>query len=127
MYFTSEEHNSNLNTLLSQFNRTFGKDPQYDANYYIAAVPEIFNCFPDDLSEVGDNPLFYLMSYDEENDVLIPATAGLTGSTNRMVEFGMSLFNGHLVSLDDVLGSVASEHLIKTLVQAFYIRANKYS
>ena len=36
----------------------------------------------------------------------------LTGSTKRLVEVGLSLYNGYEIGLDDVFGSIVSDELI---------------
>ncbi len=124
MYFINEEHEKNQKRLQARFARSTG-DKQYEANIYIASVPEIFKCFPEDLGQIEDSPLSHLVEFSEVHEKLIPSHPALTGSTREMVEFGMSLFNGHPVSLDGLLGSLGDDTFFDVLVQAMKIRANK--
>lgn len=117
MYFIDDEHESNFSKLVSFFDKK-ANDPQYRANIYIASVPEIYKFLPKKEIHTGGGPLKLLTKYSEEESKLIPSHAGLTGSTRKLVEIGLSLFNGNEVSLDFNYGEETS----KAVLQAMKIR-----
>jgi hypothetical protein len=116
MYFTDEEHKHNFFELL-KMSASQTKDPQYLANFYIAAVPDIYDLF--DVENLqGNSPLMSLMYYDEKLEKQIPNHPGLTSSTRQLLEIGVSLFNGHPCDLDYSFSS----SFAKVIVQACEIR-----
>ncbi|WP_242266850.1 hypothetical protein [Bacillus cereus group sp. BfR-BA-01518] len=102
MYFVNDKHKENYNFLMRTYHLTREKavGVQYEANIYIAAYPAIYECI----------------------DINTLDAAGLTGSTRRLVEVGLSLYNGYKISLDDVFSSVLSDELIAVFFQACKIR-----
>ena len=95
---------------------------QYEANIYIAAYPAIYECIDISTLDAASGPLFMLTYWDEEEEKHHIDAAGLTGSTRRLVEVGLSLYNGYKISLDDVFSSILSEELIAVFFQACKIR-----
>lgn len=127
MYFINQEHQENFNKLMDLYNLSSGQDIQYEASIYIAAVPEVYECFKGlGTIDTGFSPLFELMKWNDEEEQHVISAPGLTGSTRRMVELGLSLYNGREISLDDVFGTVASNHLVDACLEAIKIRARKY-
>lgn len=126
MYFTNEEHKENYEKLMAHYRLRPGQDVQYESSIYICAVPELFDCFDSVESiDTGAAPAFELMEWDDEKEKHVPSAPGLTGSTRRMLEFGVSCYTGYEISMDDVLGSVVSEDLFNALIQAMRIRSRK--
>ncbi|MFC4182372.1 hypothetical protein [Saccharococcus thermophilus] len=121
MYFLNEDHKKNYWYLMNLYGLKQGEDVEYEASIYIAAYPEIFKCFVEKIStEFG--PLVYLSS--EETAVEYGHNYGaLTGTTRRLVGFGMSLYNGFPVSLADV--SMLGEEELNVLMQAIAIRSKR--
>lgn len=130
MYFMDEQHSENYDLLYDHFMIGRFKDTQWLATIYIAAVPEIFKCFNTSVKDMSQSssPLYELTDKDEEGK-LVFAAPGLTGSTARLCEVGLSLFNGYPIDLDGVFGSVAYPLLVKVFFTACAIRAdhNLYS
>lgn len=122
MYFINEKHRGNYKLLMDKYHLTPEKDVQYESNIYIAAFPEIFEAI--DLAKLEhSSPLFPLTKWDEEEGKHIFTAPGLTGSTRRMCELALSLYNGYPVSLDEIFGSVVKQELLSVLFQAMKIRA----
>lgn len=117
MYFIDDEHEANFSSLLTFYEKK-GNDPQYKANIYIASIPDIYRLI--DKNEIHSNggPVNFLTDYSEKEKKLIPNHEGLTGSTYKLVEIGLSLFNGNDVSLDFNYGEETS----KAVLQAIKIR-----
>lgn len=117
MYFIDDEHESNFSNLLSFYEKKVN-DPQYKANIYVASIPNIYNLINKNEIHSGGGPLNFLTAYSEKEKKLIPIHEGLTGSTYKLVEIGLSLFNGNEVSLDFNYG----EETNKAVLQAIKIR-----
>lgn len=117
MYFTNRQHQDNFMLLLYK-NRSRKSDKQYLVNYYVAAVPEIFDLLDLSDNETILNPLYFLMEWDDEEKCHIPSAPGLTGTTRYLLEIGLSLFNGHKCDLDYSL----SEDFAQVVIQACKIR-----
>jgi hypothetical protein len=124
MNFVDDEHEENYYRLMEKYHLTPGDDIQYESSIYIAAHPDIFIDEMVTNKEEG-SPLGKLMEWNEEEEKLEPSAPSLTGTTRRMVEVGMSLYNGYPIGLDEVLGSVVSEELQDVLFQAIKIRARR--
>jgi hypothetical protein len=80
--------------------------------------------------DTASGPLFTLTRWtgnhdDDETGKHIVSTPGLTGSTTKLVEVGLSLYNGYSIGLDEVFGSMTSNEMFKVFVQACKIRARK--
>src|SRR5690606_23142700 len=114
MYFIDDEHESNFSSLVSFFDKK-ANDPQYRANIYIASVPEIYKLLPKKEIHTGGGPLNLLTQYSEEEGKLKPSHVGLTGSTRKLVEIGLSLFNGNEVSLDFNYGDEISNSVLQAM------------
>lgn len=124
MYFASDKHKENYDFLMRTYHLTREKavGVQYEANIYIAAYPAIYECIDISRLDAASGPLFMLTYWDEEEEKHHIDAAGLTGSTRRLVEVGLSLYNGYKISLDDVFSSILSEELIAVFFQACKIR-----
>ena len=123
MYFIDGKHEENYRRLMALYDLQRGQDGQYEANIYVAAVPEIFKFIDYDAIDTDHGgPLNQLTEWDEEKDELVLASPGLTGTTTRLAEFGLSCYNGSFaVSMDDVLGSVHGDYF-NVLVETMKIR-----
>ncbi|MFA1512443.1 hypothetical protein ACDN41_24730 [Priestia aryabhattai] len=121
MYFANNEHEKNYKNLMDRYKLKRGQDVQYEASIYMAAYPEIFDCFNQEKLSIYTGPLAQLL-FDEDE---VHHRAGLTGSTRQMCELGMSCFNGYDVSLNDVFSRVISERLLEVIFQTLRIRAIK--
>ena len=88
---------------MGMYELTRGEDVQYESNIYIAAYPEIFKCLDINMIKTSSGPLFMVTKWDEEEGKHVVSAAALTGSTKRLVEVGLSLYNGYEIGLDDVL------------------------
>lgn len=119
MYFIDDEHESNFSNLVSFYEKK-GNDPQYRANIYIASVPEIFKLLPKKEIHTDGGPLNLLARYSEEENKLKPSHAGLTGSTRKLVEIGLSLFSGNEVSLDFNYGDEISNSVLQAMKIRFF-------
>jgi hypothetical protein len=124
MYFIDKKHEENYWDLMNHYHIFRGKDVQYEASIYVAAVPGIYEHI--EWSKLDSNsPLFALMEWSDEEEKHVPSHPALTGATRRMVEFGLSLYNGYTVSVDEVFGSVSKEEWVNALFQAMYIRIRR--
>lgn len=121
MYFANNEHLENYKWLMQLYALSPGKDLEYEANIYIAAYPEIFKCFRKDHIDLGCGPLADI--FDDERG---HNAAALTGSTIRMVDLGMSLYNDYQVSVAEIICAVNDEKLFDVCIEAIRIRAGKY-
>ena len=117
MYFIDDEHEANFSSLVTFFERR-GNDPQYRANLYITSIPDIYRLFNKSEIHPEGGPLSLLTEYSEKEKKLVPSHEGLTGSTRKLVEIGLSLFNGNEVSLDFSYG----EETNNAALQAIQIR-----
>ncbi|MFE7064525.1 hypothetical protein ACFVAD_20530 [Sutcliffiella sp. NPDC057660] len=122
MYFVNEVHQENYERLMHRYRLTPGKDIQYESSIYIAAYPEIYT---EKMYEEDNSPLYAHMRWNEEKEMHIVSSPELTGSTRRMVEVGLSLYNGYPVELDDVFGSITNMELQDVVFQAMKIRARR--
>lgn len=118
MYFIDQEHEGNFNELGFLYGVYKVEDPQYLANIYIAAVPEIFKLLNINSSMLSNGPLVSLMKYSDEEEALVPVHPGLTGSSTWLLAIGMSLYNGHQCSLDNR----PSSEYFRAVIQAMSIR-----
>jgi hypothetical protein len=126
-FFMNEAHKENFLKLMELYKRQHGKDPQYEATFYVAAVPDIYILLGKlNNIDTSRSPLYELMVYFEDQARYVPVADGLTGSTTQMVKFALSLYNDYEVGLDDVLGSVTSKEYLDVLIQAFKIRAKYF-
>lgn len=126
MYFSDEEHKDNYYALMGLYGYLPNEDVQYEASIYIAAYPEIYKAFDLDLlkdqkKEIGSiSPLFFLKNDDYNAG---HETGALTGTTYALVEAGLSLYNGYLIGLDDLFGSIGSSHEgLSVFIEACNIR-----
>ncbi|HDR7414561.1 hypothetical protein ACQVWH_10490 [Bacillus toyonensis] len=124
MYFVNDKHKENYDFLMRTYYLTREKAVgiQYEANIYIAAYPSIYECIDINTLKTSSGPLFMLTYWDDEQEKHRIDASGLTGSTRRLVEVGLSLYNGYKISLDDVFSSILSEELIAVFFQACKIR-----
>lgn len=106
MYFLNGEHESNFEKLTWQYcDGEWLSNVQYAANCYIAAVPDIYDLL-DDANESSGGPLTRLVNYEDKEDgstEMVVSSPGLTGTTKKLLEIGMSLYNGYPVDLDYTL------------------------
>lgn len=114
MYFIDDKHEAIFSNLLSYYDEK-GNDPQYRANIYIASIPEIFKLTERNQYYQGEAPLLLLSKYSEEKNKLIAYHEGLTGSTRKLVEIGLSLLNGNEVSLDFTYGEETSQAVLQAM------------
>lgn len=125
-YFIDDEHKNNFFFLMKQYGFKVGEDGQHEAAIYVSSIRDIFKLITKEELEktVYDriSPLYSLAKWDEDEDTHVFVHPGLTGSTRRMSQFGLSLYNGYPVALDEVFGSVSSKALIEVLLQAIKIR-----
>lgn len=126
MFFVDENHRINYEWMMAKMQLMPKKDVQYEANIYIAAIPIIYRYLDENSFEPYESPLHQLGKWSDEEKEWDFSHPALTGSATRMCEFGASLFNGYFISLDDVLGTIASDELRQALIQAFKIRAKMY-
>ncbi|MCM3444737.1 hypothetical protein [Metabacillus halosaccharovorans] len=77
---------------------TNGEDVLYESNIYIAAYPGIFKCLNINMIETSSGPLFMVTKWNEEEGRHVVSAAALTGSTKRLVEVGLSLYNGYEIN-----------------------------
>ncbi|NRD80041.1 hypothetical protein HPT25_22140 [Bacillus sp. BRMEA1] len=126
MFFSNMEHQNNYNLLMSKYRLKSGEDTQYESNIYMCSYPPIFDCI-EDLSDIDYSfgPLFYFTVWDDEEETHVVSAPGLTGSTRRMVELGLSCYNGFPIGLDDLFSSIASEELKEVVFTTMKIRARK--
>lgn len=122
MYFTNDKHKINYETLMDIYKLKKGENVQYESTIYVAAIPEIFNCFDIKTLDTWSSPLFSLMRWDDKQEKFIIASPALTGSTSRLVEFALSCYNGHSIDLNDILSSVVNDTLFQVLVETMKIR-----
>lgn len=119
MYFVDEGHENNFYELLEVYSSK-SRDMQYLSTIYVATHPDIYGLLGEVDTEMS--PLFNLATWDDGKEKFVFTAGGLTGATTRMCEFALSLYNGYLVSLDDVFGSVTEPELVEVLLQAIKIR-----
>lgn len=81
--------------------------------------------FDINMIKTSSGPLFMVTKWDEEEGKHVVSAAALTGSTKRLVEVGLSLYNGYEIGLDDVFGSIVSDELIDIFFQSCKIRARR--
>jgi hypothetical protein len=117
MYFINKQHQENFLSFLYKNNHK-KSDKQYLVNYYVAAVPEIFELIDLSDSENVTNPIYSLMDWDEEKGDHSPSSPGLTGTTRTLLEIGASLYNGFKCDLDQSFG----EEFSQVVIQACKIR-----
>ncbi len=125
-YFINEEHKNNFEHLLAHYNLRSNGDFQFVPSIYIASVPEIFYLLPSKENLDSTSPLFALTEWSEDEEEHVFVHSGLTSTTQQMCEFGLSLFNGRLIGLDEVFGSVKSEEYVRALIQAIRMRTRVY-
>ncbi|PFW72155.1 hypothetical protein COL23_25735 [Priestia aryabhattai] len=121
-YFIDDEHKKNYEALMAQFDLQMFEDCQYESSIFIAAIPILHDLLPKSIS-TETSPLFELMEWDENEGKHLPSHPGLTGTSRRLLEVGLSLYNGYPIGLDDVLASVISQEYIEAIFQAIKIRA----
>lgn len=129
MFFSNTEHEVNFKKLKEIYRMKRGEhilnDVQYLSNIYIAAYPKIYDCINLKTLDVGIGPLYNLMEWDDEKQTHVISAAGLTGSTRRLLEAGLSLYNDYPIGLDDVISSLTSDEMFNVFIQACKIRAVK--
>ncbi|CAM3664793.1 hypothetical protein EDM52_24060 [Brevibacillus invocatus] len=125
MYFADEDHEHNYLSLMKKYNLRANQDVQYEAAIYISAHPAIYKAFNNHALKNNYGPLSWYLLESDEAERRGHNRGALTGSTHRLVEAGLSLFGGYQVNLDDIIGSIASDDLFQTLIQAIKIRARK--
>lgn len=119
MYFINQEHEKNFYGLKEFYGPGKSKDLQYQSNFYIAAVPDLFDLLDkQQIKRATGSPMSSLIDYSEKKRGLIPVHEGLTGSTTQLLEIALSLFNGHLCSLD----RKPSKEFGEVILQAIKIR-----
>lgn len=121
MYFTNENHKKNYHFLMKLYNLRPKDDTQCESSIYIAAIPDIYQCF-DKRLDTSRSPLYLLTEYNQNTFVRKFIHPALTGSTTKLCEFGLSLYNGYGIRLDTVFNFISKEDYIKTLIQAIKIR-----
>jgi hypothetical protein len=121
MYFANEEHKKNYESLMSLYRLKHNQDVEYESSVYISAYPPIFDCFDNTIS-TEFSPIVYL-SDEELAQEFGHNIAKLTGTTRRMVSFGMSLFNGSPVQLSDL--SMLADEEFNVIMQAIAIRCKR--
>lgn len=124
MYFINDQHEQNYHYLMGIYKLKPNQDVQYQSNLYISALPEIFKIFPEEIiPDGGGTPLIHCLVWDEELERREVSHAALTGSTMRLVEYGMSLYNGFPCDMNMLAGSATSHGYPEAIIQAFKIRA----
>jgi hypothetical protein len=124
MFFTDEKHKKNYEYLMERYKLLPSQDVQYESTIYIASYPQIFELI--NQSELtSSSPLFTLTTWDETENRHTFIAPGLTGTTQRMCELALSLYNGFSVNLDEIFGAVVSQEMVWTLFQAMQIRARQ--
>ncbi|MDN3429160.1 hypothetical protein QL992_17715 [Microbacterium sp. APC 3898] len=126
-FFINNEHEANFNELLKHYNLKSDGDFQFVPSIYIASVPEIYYLLPSKENLESSSPIYALTEWSEEESEHLFVHPGLTSTTLRMCEFGLSLFNGRLIGLDEVFGSVKSEEYVKVLIQGIRMRTRVYA
>lgn len=122
MFFANKEHRNNYEELMIRYRLTPGQDIQYESSIYVAAFPEIFEAI--DKNRLNSHsPLFALTEWSEEEERHVFVAPELTGSTRRMCELALSLYNGYQIGLDEVFGSVVNPTMLQVLFQSMKIRA----
>jgi hypothetical protein len=126
VFFVDKEHEHNYQRLMEKYGLNSGDDIQYEASIYIAAHPEIFN---ENMFNFSISPLYAHIKWDEELGRDIIGYPELTDSTRKMVEVGLSLYNGYRfkIDLDGVFGGIDSDELLDVIFQAMNIRARRLS
>lgn len=121
-YFINKEHETAFNDLMRLYNFENFEDCQYEASIYIASVPDIHKCLPETINTLY-SPIYSLMTYDEDQNTWDFTAQGLTGSTLKLCQFALSLFNGYKVDMNTTLGTVTLEEYVLVMFQAMKIRA----
>lgn len=117
MYYANEDHKRNYLRLLTEKGIKHGKDPEYEAAFYITAYPEIYKCFDWDEFKTEFSPLGALLSEEQKQGV---RTGPLTGATLPLVKAGQSLFNGYKVDLSSL--PLYNETIFNVFMQACKLR-----
>lgn len=80
------------------------------------SYPPIYKCIEDvNKIEWTFGPLSNLARWVEEEDKRIIGAAGLTGSTRRMVEIGLSCYNSYPIGLDEVFATVINDEQLEVV------------
>lgn len=123
-YFITEQHEQNYAELMVFYGLEPLERMQEEAAIYIAAIEDLYDLIGEPKDKYGC-PLFELMEWNEKEEKHEPAHGGLTGTSRRLLEVGLSLYNGYPIGLDEVLGSVTSREYIEALIQAIKIRSHR--
>lgn len=124
MFFTNDEHKRNYYLLMKIYNLEQGEDAQYESTIYVAAYPGIFKAI--NIKKLSSfSPLLTLTRWNKHKQKHEFVASSLTGATRRMCEFAFSLYNGYEVSLDDILGSINNDSMIRVLFESLKIRSRK--
>ncbi|MDE5414570.1 hypothetical protein [Alkalihalobacterium chitinilyticum] len=121
MYFLDDEHYENYRWLTKLYSVQEGRGGEYEANIYIAAVPDIFKSYNKERIDISYGPLVGLI-YDEHAREGGHNRGSLTNSSWELIKYGMSLYNSYNISLDETFAYITDEDLIKVCVQGIYIR-----
>lgn len=120
MYFASVGHRKNYMLLMNLYKLKKNQDVEYEANIYIAAYPDIFKCFILEKLDLSFGPLTVFLGEKEFHN-----TGALTGTTIRMINLGMSLYNGHEIGLNEIIGSINNDEVFNVCIEAIRIRTGK--
>lgn len=122
MYFINSEHEENFQSLLVSY--PIGQiDRQYQAGFYVVAIPTIFDRCEGNPVCSGHGPFDWY--FDEESNLGLNA-AGLSGGYQCLVKAALNLYNDHQdFSLYLSVGTWGNE-LFQVFVEACQIRRGKY-
>ena len=122
MYFSNEVHEKNYQLAMKKYRLKKGENVQEEASLYIASFPKIFEAIQ--FEGLGYNcPLLNLTKWNTQLQRVEFVSLELTGSTKKMCELGLSLYNGHSIDLNEVFSTVVDRTMIQVLLQAIKIRA----
>ncbi|MEK6190596.1 MAG: DUF2538 family protein [Carnobacterium alterfunditum] len=115
MYFINDSHVNNFKFFSSYYGELSSK-PEYQANIYIASIPEIFKLVDTMALHGTENaPLITLMHYNNETNLFAPNKEKLADTFLPLVEIGMSLYNGHQCSLNFELPFVYEQVVLQAM------------
>ncbi|BCD33082.1 hypothetical protein bcgnr5371_60130 [Bacillus cereus] len=122
IFYADVEHEINFKKMMDLYDLSLGQNAEYESAIYVAAHPEIFKCYDLDKLNTNYGPLGCLLFEVEES---VHHNAGaLTGTSRALAEAGLSLFNGHQVSVADIV--TRGEEMLGVFMQACNIRAGNH-
>lgn len=117
VYFVSEQHKSNFQTLLSYFNSS---NSEYICASYIAAVPEIFHLI--DFSKEVSGPFDWYFDNGIKKNLIL---GNLCKDSFQLVELGLHFWTAQQFSLQNSLFTWRNnKNLREVLYQACELKCN---